>query len=383
MTRKGSNAGTLRSVNRALILNLIRRQPVSRAQLSRETGMSKAAVTMITNSLIAEGQLREIGKTVTGRGRNPVLLDIVPDYRYVAGIVLHRRRLMAVITDLRAGRIDRMEEKTGHFSDPAAAAAWICKSIRRLMRRNGIGMESMAGIGISSPGPLDDEGGVILNPPNFSLFANVPIVSWIRREFPLPVFLENNSVLLAMLEYDRGTLKDYRNSLFVILSDGIGSCLIRDGQVYRGYGGHAGELGHISIDIEGPECPCGNAGCLELYATMSAIKARFGFSDYEKVVDDAYAGRPYALDILDYQARRLACGLVSAANLFDLDSIMLYGEFNYRSDLLRSMIAEILNSRSMINRVHRVDVLFSRPDKEEEAVSSAAAVIARHFSQQL
>ncbi len=383
MKTNGSNANTLRNDNRALLLSRIRRQPVSRAQLSKETGMSKSAVTMITNELIAEGQLREIGTADSPKGRRPILLDIVPDYRYAVGVSLHRKRLQVLVTTLKAELVSCVEERTERFAAADEAVDWLCRTIRRELDRLHIPLSRVVGIGISSPGPLDTEKGVILTPPNFVMFHNLPIVSRMRQEFRLPVFLENNSVLLAMTEYSSGVLDGYHNTLFVIMSHGIGSCLLREGQVFRGCGGHAGELGHASIDLNGQPCSCGNRGCLEQYATMAALRQRFGFADYAAVVDAAYRGDPTSREILAYQARHLAAGLVTSVNLFDLDSIVLYGEFNYRPELLFSLLADKIRRQSLITRVHPVQVLPSRLGPYADAVSSTAVVLDRHFGQQL
>lgn len=383
MKSNGSNANTLRNDNRALLLRHIRRRPVSRAQLAKETGMSKSAITMITNSLVAEGQLREIGTMESQKGRKPILLDIVPDYRYAVGVTLHRQKIQVLITNLKAELIGCVEEKTERFSTPDEAVGWICRTIRQELERRGIALTRVAGIGISSPGPLDFREGIILTPPNFSMFHHLPIVSRIREALLLPVFLENNAVLLAMAEYGSGAANAYRNTLFVILSHGIGSCLIQEGQVYRGAGGYAGELGHISVDPNGPPCSCGNRGCLEQYATMEALRKRYQFGQYSAVVDAAYRGEPHATEILEFQARYLAAGLISAVNLFDLDAIVLYGECNYRPELLLSMLSQRIHQQSLITRVHPVAVLPSQLGPYADAISSTAVVLDRHFSQEL
>ncbi|WP_312642179.1 ROK family transcriptional regulator, partial [Hydrogenoanaerobacterium sp.] len=224
MKNNASNVSTLKNDNRALIFSLLRKQPMSRAQLSAQTSLTKSAVTMITGTLIQEGQLIEVGTSDTQKGRKPILLDIVKDYRYAVGVSLHRKRLIVSITDLGSELIDSTESHTENYQDSSAALAWISSTIRLLLSKNKIPYDRVIGIGISSPGPLDYQSGTILMPPNFSLFHNVAIVSRLKEEFDLPVLLENNSVLFAITEYFRGSMGDYRNSMFVTISDGIGSC---------------------------------------------------------------------------------------------------------------------------------------------------------------
>jgi predicted NBD/HSP70 family sugar kinase len=383
MADLASNVNTLKCDNRALILNHIRKQPMSRSQLSKQTKLSKSAVTMITNELINEGQLVEIGTSVSCKGRKPITLDIIKDYRYAIGVLLHRKRMSVSITNLKSELIDCVEENTGNYSDYREALLWICRTIRSVINKNNIPISKIIGIGVSSPGPLDYHSGTILLPPNFDLFHNVPVVPLLKEEFDLPVFLENNSVLLAITEYFNGSMKEYKNSMFVIISDGIGSCIVINGQIFRGFGGYAGELGHTSIDINGPICSCSNRGCLELYTTLSALQKKFSFDSYEKVVDDAYSNMPEALAILEFQANCLACALISAVNLLDLDSVILFGEFNYRPELLLSKLNVIINERSLIKRAHQVKVVVSELGSDAVTVSSTAAVLSHHFNQKL
>ena len=299
------------------------------------------------------------------------------------GVSLHRKRLSVSITNLASVLLDQVQTPTQDYHDYASALAWIFTAIEEMIERNHIPSSKIIGIGVSSPGPLDYRGGTILVPPNFDLFHHVPIVALLKEKFDLPVLLENNAVLLALTEYFNGSMKEYRNSMFVILSDGIGSCMLMDGKIYRGFGGYAGELGHTSIDIHGPKCTCGNQGCLELYATLTSLKREFHFESYETVVDDAYRGASYALDILKYQAQCLSCALIGAVNMLDLDAIILYGEFNYRPELLFSLLNSRISKGSMIQRVHPVSVIPSGLKNNAAAISSTAAVLNRYFNQQL
>jgi predicted NBD/HSP70 family sugar kinase len=383
MKRNASNVNTLKSDNRALLVNEIRKHPLSRAQLSNITKLSKSAVTMIINELITEGQLVETEIEKAPKGRKPVLIDIVPDLYYAAGVELHRKQITVVITNLKSEIVDEVSADIDCFHDCEAAVDWICDGIRSLAERQGIPLSQLIGIGISSPGPLYYLSGVILNPPNFKMFVSTPITSMIQSVFNLPVILENNSVLLAMREYFSGIMKNYHNSLFVIISNGIGSCAIIDGQIFRGLAGFAGELGHTSIDVNGPVCSCGNKGCVELYATLSALKNKYGFDSYEAVVDDAYESDEHALAILEYEAECLATAFISAINLLDLDSIFLYGELNYRPKLLISKISSIIDKRSIIRKAHSVSIFPSSLDGNSSAATSTAAVLDQYFNQHL
>lgn len=190
---------------------------------------------------------------------------------------------------------------------------------------------------------------------------------------------------MAMREFYNGKspMYKYRHILFVTISRGIGSCLISDGQIYRGLGGYAGELGHTSIDAAGRPCSCGNYGCIEKYTTQEALKSFFGFDSYDVVVDLAYNGIGKSLAIIEQTAEWLTTALVNAINLFDLDAIVLYGELNYRPQLLTDMIESKIKQRSLISRVHDISVLASSYDDKTAAEASTAGIIDAYFKQKL
>ena len=381
MGANGANIQTLKAENRALILRHVRRRPVSRAELARITGLTKSAVTMITAEMIREGLLRETGVEPAAAGRRPVLLDIVPDYASAVGVILHRRSLGVCLTDLKATVKDCRWSRTAAFRDAEEAMAWIEGTIPQLS--GGADAPRYVGIGVSSPGPLDYREGVIWEPPDFPLFHHVPVARRLEERLGLPVLLENNAVLLAMAEYAAGTMENRCQTLFVTIADGIGSAILRDGAIFRGAGGYAGEIGHISVDPSGPLCACGNRGCLETVATLAALRRRFGFEDYRQVVDGALRGEAGALAVMEDLADKLATALVGAVNLLDLDSIVLYGEYDYRPDWLVKAVERRIAARSIICRTHGVAVLPSRLGEGAAPRASVAAVLDAYFGQRL
>lgn len=376
------NVKTIKNENRALIFSQIRRAPTSRADISKRTGMSKSAVTMITGDLIEEGQLIEIGEGSSPHGRKSILLDIVPTYRYAAGIALHRKYIYVCITDLKSNILAYSNHQLSKWNDPHALLDFAYDEILRFLTELGIPREKCIGIGVSAPGPLDYENGTILNPPDFPLFQNVSVDSYLENKSGMPVMLDNNAVLLCMQEY-MSSGADYKNSMFVVVSDGIGSAVMCDGRIFRGSRGFAGELGHISVHSDGISCECGNFGCLEKYVSIGALQKKYGFSSYEKMVDDACMGDRASNDILAYIAREFASALASAVNLFDLDSIVIYGQFSYRSDKLCSLMREELSRRSFITRTHDVNLTFSQMSPDKASSSVCSMVINRYFEQKL
>lgn len=375
MADKIQNVSELKANNRGMILDALRYSPISRAELSRITGLAKSSVTTLTNEMISQGLLYEAGPAEKSNkaGRTRILLDINGQYGFCVGINLQRKNISVVAVDIKGKIIFSFTHKTADFENSEQALNYIIDNLNKKIEQAGLDINRLVGIGVSSPGPLDYKNGVILEPPNFALFNNFNITEKIKSIYGCPVFLENNSVCLALYEHH------YKNkltgsTLFAVISDGIGGVLLQNGEVYRGAYGIAGELGHISVNSKGERCACGNRGCLEQYATLSYLKTRFGFESYEQIVDLAKAGDKKGLEVIGFLAKTLGRAFVCAVNLFDLDRIILYGEFSYGAEFLTKQIEAYVKEHSVICKVHKVEVGASAQDYGVE--SAAATVLA-------
>lgn len=381
--RNASNMSTIRNANRAMVLRCIRERPISRIDISKSISLSKSAVTMIINDFIQEGLVQEVGIFDSAAGRKPILLDICPTHRYAVGVNLHRKNVSVVLTDLKGQLIDVSACRTDRFSAPEETLRWIYDAAMAMIAGRGLEPSRCIGIGCSCPGPLDYQSGMVLTPPKFPLFHHFPLHDRLEALFHLPVVVENNAVLLANMEYYLDPVKQFRQSLFVVIMDGIGSAILSNGQIVRGSAGFAGELGHTSVDLHGPLCPCGNHGCLEQYVSLAALQQRFGFDSYEKVVDDAYSGKHYAQDILEFLAEYLASGIVNCINFLDIDAVILYGELNYRHEHLFARLNYYIQERSVVCRSHPIVLLPSRLNQNQAYCASVSRLLDAYFDLQL
>lgn len=380
---KKSDTKSIKSNNTALVLDSIFEGAVSRAEIVERTGLSKATVTAIVGDLIASGALCERGaEDARGVGRPRVELAIVPGHRYAVGISLHRHRLSACLVDLTFHPVDSRSFPTADFSSPEGAMDALLGAVSELCLAHKIPKERLIGIGVSCPGPLDYKNGIVHNPPGLSLFHHFKVREYLSEKTALPVYLDNNSVLLGM--YEKRLRKNSLHSwIFIVISGGVGSAVFSDGRLFRGSGGYAGELGHTSVEANGPLCACGNRGCLEGYLSMKALRARFGFTDYATVVDAAIAGGEKELAILEYIADKLSVALVNCVNLFDPEAVVLYGELNYRPELLLELLARRTRERSAVAGIHDVLLAPSLIGENGDLVSSATAILDAYFSRRL
>ncbi len=378
------NVKTIKNDNRALILNILRKVPTSRADIAKRTGLSKSSVTMITNALIDEGQVCEIGTYISSVGRKPILLDIEKDFRFAGGVVLHRHEVTVCLTNLKMEVISLETKDMKSFSTPDEIADFAADAFLRLVKKAKFSLDKCIGIGVSSPGPLDWKKGIILSPPELSVLKNTAVVEEIRQRTGVKdVVLENNAVLLAMCENLIPENEKFGSFISVIISHGIGSAIVTDGKIYRGAGGFSGEIGHISVVAGGEKCECGNSGCLEKYVSLAALKTKFGFAHYHEIVDMAYSGEQKALAVLEYICTYLGSGLVTAVNLFDLDAVILHGDYSYKPQLLCGMLEDYIGRNSLVAGAHSVRVLCSSERRDRYYGNSTAAIIEKYFDQLL
>lgn len=166
----------------------------------------------------------------------------------------------------RAGAIRaRRRRPTEPTGKPADDLARIADDVRAALAEAGLAVTDVAAVGVTAPGPLDPERGVVLLPPNLPGWRDVPISAVLHDALGVPVFLENDANAAALAEWHFGAGRGFRHLVYLTMSTGVGGGLILDGRIYRGVLGSAGEIGHMPVEWEGEPCPCGQRGCLEAY----------------------------------------------------------------------------------------------------------------------
>ncbi len=223
---------------------------------------------------------------------------------------------------------------------------------------------TVKGIGIGAPGPLDPWSGVIYNPPNLPGWDVVPLKPIFEERYGLPTLVANDANLAAIGEHRFGAGRGYKNMIYVTVSTGIGGGIIANDQLLLGHCGFAGEIGHMTIDMNGPVCSCGNVGCLEMLASGTAIarKARERILagaetslralpedelTGKAVVEAAYRGDAVAQQILQEAGVALGVGMVNLAHLFNPHRIIIGGGVSNAGPRLWDPMLEIVHTRTM------------------------------------
>ncbi len=385
MKKKAKNAASMKSSNKQLILNIIRKNPLSRAEVARITGLTRAAVSIIIDEMIEEKLLVETGIGEIAIGRKPILLDINPDAYYSIGMYISRGYCILGMVDMKGKIITKTEIEDFNNINPAQVLSTASDKIRKMIDDYGIEINKILGLGISAPGPLDIYSGTILNPPNFNMWKRINVVEAFRKQFPFHVYLENNSTSLALAEKYFGLGRKYHNFMLLVVDSGIGAGIIINDDIYRGVYGFGSEVGHTSININGKQCNCGNRGCLEVYASIPAIleeakKIDSSISSWNEIIDRALAGEKNFIDIVKMEASYLSAGIVNAMNILDLEAVVLTGYVNYKPGILLKNIQENVEKASITKNIHKINIDCSDIHENGDIISAATIVIEQFFT---
>ncbi len=351
----GANHSSVKRSNRATIFRAIRALgPIARIALARQTTLNAGTVTNIVDELLDAGLVSETGQGVSRVGRRPVLLEVNPTARYAIGIDIARDAISGAIVDLAGHQHCHLHEAAGPWLTGETVLAATCAMIERLLAAfSETSGAALVGIGIGAVGPLSVRSGRFLAPHSFGSWQDLDLLSQIQARFGLPTVVDNNGNTSALAELWFGAGQGIDNFVFLSLGTGVGGGLVLDGELYRGEHDIAGELGHLSIDANGPRCACGNYGCLEMYASVprvlaaaraalatgepSTIRARVrpgAEPTLAAIIAAARDGDPLAGRVLADATRALAAGLVTIINSFDPRLVLLGRELASAGDIL-------------------------------------------------
>ena len=307
---KRASSETARSINRDIVLEFIREnQPISRADLSRRSGLQRSTVSQIVEQLIRERWVREGSVIVSARGRRPTMVGLNEELGVIA-VDLRPNLATIAVVDLNGRLLSRSQVPIS--SDPAASTRLINEAANRV--RIALPRFSIKGIGISLPGRVDPATQRLIFAPNLH-WPDFDLKGAIESKMRLPVKMENaaNACLIAELTF--GRLDGIRNIILVTISEGVGTGIFANGHLITGDGGRAGEFGHAPLDPNGPPCACGRRGCWEVFASCRAAlryyrefqpKSRdITFQDLLRLAED---GNPHAAAALEKQAKQIGRG---------------------------------------------------------------------------
>ena len=282
---------TARDINRRILLNLIRtRQPISRADLARFSGLQRSTVSSITEQLISEQWITEGALGHAPRGRKPRFLHLNNERAGIIGVDVRPRLTTLALTDLNARILTQDSLPTP--GDPQTFLSQLAERIQNMRRSQP--QIYCEGIGVGLPGRVDPRTQRLVFAPNLGWnevdirqARAVDIKGPLEEATGIPVEVDNAANSCALFETWYGKHSEVVHDLIALtVSEGIGTGIIADGELLRGATGLAAELGHVSLNEEGPLCRCGNSGCWEVYASNTAA-----VDYYTRITNGARADR--------------------------------------------------------------------------------------------
>ncbi len=369
MAQKPRNADYTKEYNRKAAMHILRHNAMSRAELARATGLTRAATSLIVEDLVKDGVVTELTPQSVGRGRSATPLALRADCYYALAVDLSRAGCSVGLCDIGGNLLQ--SAKIPEQNDLVEAIITELRAILETVERG-----KVLGIGIRSPGPLDCQNGRILNPPQFERWHGVEISKRLSDALELPAWLERDVCALALHQLERG---QSQNFMLLFVGIGIGAAIMSGGKLLGHSGYFTGELGHTTIRFDGRLCKCGNRGCLETYASIPALLENTGFSGWNDLMDHVDSD-PNASRLLDQEAVYLSAGLTNLLNLIPVDTIYLAGNICYRYELLAQRLQREIRARALDRSRGDIRIYPSIQDKNIGILAAAEVVFSRFFA---
>jgi predicted NBD/HSP70 family sugar kinase len=333
------------------LFHIIRREDgVTRADLGRLTGLSRASVSQRVDRLIDSGLVREASDQPSGGGRPPSSLVFAGDVGVVLAADLGATHARLAVVDLAGNLLAELAEDLDIADGPQILDV-VEKQFSELLDRAGRRPDEVHGIGVGVPGPVEFETGRPVNPPLMPGWDGYSIPDRLSRGFDVPILVDNDVNIMAVGEYFTNWATK-RDLLFVKVGTGVGCGIITEGQIYRGAQGAAGDIGHIRVAAETETvCKCGNVNCLEAIAGGAAI-ARAArergceVANSRDVVELARAHDPDVVQLVRDGGRVLGGVLASLVNAFNPDLIVIGGDMAEAHEQLFAGVREIVYQRA-------------------------------------
>jgi glucokinase-like ROK family protein len=365
--RTGDQA-LVREINLSLILDYLREDgPISRAALAELTGLNKTTVSSIIQELIGHQFVREVGYDTSGVGRPAMLLEINPN----AGTIVSAEIGVDFISVIRTDFAPEVVWQERDTIRPAMGQRTIIDRTLALLRlaieEDGNSGGNLLGIAVGVPGLVDREAEDVLFAPNLG-WRDVPLGSLLRETFEgVQVFVDNEANLAALGEYYFGSAQGYDEVLYLSAGVGLGGGIVRNGRLFRGKTGLAGEFGHMTIDPEGDLCNCGNRGCWETLVGQRNVFRKLQQSLQQGVdghmpmlverddtamsvpfvIELATEGDKATLEVLDRLGCHLGIGIASLVNAFNPDLVVLGGSLSAAADYVLPAAKRELEKRAL------------------------------------
>ncbi|GAA3486157.1 MULTISPECIES: ROK family transcriptional regulator [Streptomyces] len=374
--------GSQTSLHRANLERVVRAVrmagSLTQAEIARSTGLSAATVSNIVREL-KDGGTVEVTPTSAG-GRRARSVSLSGDAGVVIGVDFGHTHLRVAVGNL-AHQV--LAEESEPLDVDASAAQGFDRAeqlVKRLIGATGISQDKVVGVGLGVPGPIDVESGRLGSTAILPGWQGINPSEELSARLGVPVYVDNDANLGALGELVWGAGRGVRDLAYIKVASGVGAGLVIDGRVYRGPGGTAGEIGHITLDESGPVCRCGNRGCLETFAAARYVLPLLTPSHgpdltMERVVRLAREGDPGCRRVIADVGRHIGSGVANLCNLLNPSRVVLGGDLADSGELVLGPIRDSVSRYAIPSAARHLSVLPGALGGRAEVLGALALVL--------
>lgn len=398
MTGKGKNLQSVKIDNRNLVLKLIcTGQCCTRMEITNHTGLTKMTVTNIISELISEGWIKQSGTfSKDGPGRKSFGLQVDDSRIRSIGVYISREYIVVSSITLNAKVKDSVKINLESKEDSNSIIQKALDGISKI--RSSEKHAQVLGIGVACIGPLDIKNGVILSPLDFFGIENLEIKKILENKTGLKTVLNNDMNASALAELLYGFGNSTGNFIYFGITHGVGCGIVINSDLYTGFGGYSGEIGHVSIDQNGLLCSCGNRGCLERYASMpdfwkrvfdkakkhpESMLSEISQPDIKKIVEFAKTGDNLSIKLLDEWINHIGAALISTIHLLNTQLIVIGHESALAGDWFTNKLQSYLKAHCMFKKDEPLEVVISKFNENSPVIGSGVLIFDLLFRNKL
>lgn len=355
------------------------RGSLTQVELAGVTGLSPATVSNIVKELTGAGVLHTAPTSRSGRRAQQVTL--ARNLGLVAGVHFGTRSLRVALADV-AHRIvaeQRMPLPPDHRADAGLDRAALL--LTEMVESLEASMSEVLAVGVGVPAPVDVRTGQVSTLGMLRGWDGVAVPEVLEHRIGVPVHVDNDANLGALAEARLGAARGLENVLYLRVSHGVGGGLVIGGRLYHGRSGTAGEIGHVTIDENGPICRCGNRGCLETFVgapvLLGMLQASHGSLTLPDVIARAHDGDPGCRRVISDAGRHLGFAAANVCNLFDPDLVVVGGRLAQAGALLLEPLRTMLEQRTVPSTAGPVEVVASELGAAAEVRGALAVALDR------
>lgn len=379
---------------RKIVKELCFGNSLSGTEISSRIEKSLPLTVRMLGELVNEGLVQEKGYAPSSGGRRPQMYAIQPNKMYVVSVSMDQLVTRLGIIDMHNCDIIHTEKISLPLLKNPDALGLLSTRLNSFIDSTAIARNKIVGIGIGMPGFVDVAKGI--NHSFLEINTDTNLIDFLENQIGLPVYIDNDSSLIALAEFRLGMARDRSNVMVININWGIGLGLILDGELFRGCTGFAGEFSHIPIFFNNKLCSCGKSGCLETEASMLVVieKATEALKsgristirelpdDFEEacntIINAAIGGDTFAVELLSKAAYNIGRGIAILIHLLNPELIVLSGRGASAGKLWLAPVQQAINRDCIPRLAAQCELTVSTFNHRAELIGAAALVI-EHF----